>query len=215
MIKQKSVSLADQVFDRLEEDILKGDIEYGSVITEVKVSEMLGVSRTPVREALRRLEQEHMIEETGKGMLVLGITDDDVKCIYDIRPHIEGIAARYAAEKASPELLQAMLDALELQEFYVQKGDTEKVRVMDNEFHEALYKASGSTILYDTLTALHRKVQKYRKKSFGIPGRAAEAVNEHRAVYNAIVSGDPDLAEQMAATHVRLAGKVIFANQNK
>ena len=81
MIIHKPVSLADQVFEQLESDILTGKYQRGEILTEMKLCEELGVSRTPVREALRRLEQEHIIEECGKGMLVLSITAEDAENI--------------------------------------------------------------------------------------------------------------------------------------
>ena len=93
----KSVSLADQIFDKLENDIILGIYPRGEVLTELKLVEQLGVSRTPIREALRRLEQEHLIEDMAKGSVVLGITEDDLEDIMNIRHHIEALAAYYAA----------------------------------------------------------------------------------------------------------------------
>ena len=79
MLDHRTVSLADQVFERLEADILSGKYQRGEILTELKLSEIMGVSRTPVREALRRLEQEHLIEDTNKGSVVLGITDEKLR----------------------------------------------------------------------------------------------------------------------------------------
>ena len=89
----KSTSLADQVFDKLENDIIQGVYPKGEILTELKLVEQLGVSRTPIRDALRRLEQERLIADTGKGSLVLGITDDDLLDIMNIRERIEGLVA--------------------------------------------------------------------------------------------------------------------------
>ncbi|MBQ8441619.1 MAG: GntR family transcriptional regulator, partial [Clostridia bacterium] len=93
MIEHKSISLAEQVFDRLETDILSGKYQPGEVLTELKLVNDLGVSRTPIREALRRLEQEHIIEITPKGILVLGVSQKDLEDILEIRTRIEGLAA--------------------------------------------------------------------------------------------------------------------------
>ena len=89
----QSTSLADQVFERLENDIIHGVYPKGEILTELKLVEQLGVSRTPIREALRRLEQERLIEDTGKGSRVLGITESDLEDIMNIRQRIEGLAA--------------------------------------------------------------------------------------------------------------------------
>ena len=95
----KTVSLADQVFEKLEQDIITGVYARGEILTELRLVEQLGVSRTPIREALRRLEQERLIRETGKGSLVLGITVEDLIDIMEIRQRIEGLAALYAKER--------------------------------------------------------------------------------------------------------------------
>ena len=89
MIEHKSVSLADQVFEHLETDILSGKYLRGDILTENRLCAELGVSRTPIREALRRLEQEHLIEESGKGSLVIGITEKDLEDIFLIRERLE------------------------------------------------------------------------------------------------------------------------------
>ena len=89
----KTVSLADQVFEKLENDIIIGIYPRGEILTELKLVEQLGVSRTPIREALRRLEQERLIADSGKGSVVLGITVDDLMDIMDIRKNVEALAA--------------------------------------------------------------------------------------------------------------------------
>ena len=96
----RTVTLADQVFERLESDIIQGVYPRGEVLTELKLVEQLNVSRTPIREALRRLEQEHLIADTGKGTVVLGITAEDLVDIMDIRCKIEGLALRPTALRA-------------------------------------------------------------------------------------------------------------------
>lgn len=103
----RTVTLADQVFERLESDIIQGVYPRGEVLTELRLVEQLNVSRTPIREALRRLEQEHLIADTGKGSVVLGITAEDLVDIMDIRCKIEGLASYYAAKNAAPEGLRA------------------------------------------------------------------------------------------------------------
>lgn len=205
MIVQKSFSLADQVFDRLENDILTGVYPRGSVLTEMKLCQELGVSRTPIREALRRLEQEHLIESHSRGLVVIGITRQDAMLIYEVRKRIEGLAAGVCAAKITDEQLAQMRDIIDLQEFYAQKQDSEKVRMLDNQFHEAVYRAGGSAVLYDTLMPLHRKIQKYRKASLAVRSRAKESSREHRQVFEAIAARDPKAAEQAMLAHVASA----------
>ncbi len=201
----KTVSLADQVFEHLETDILSGKYQRGDVLTENRLCEILGVSRTPIREALRRLQQEHLIVETGKGSLVLGISEEDLRDIYIIREQLEGLAAKMAAETADEDSVNELKSALELQEFYLAKQNSDQIRLMDNRFHEILYKISGSHVFYNTLLPLHKKVQKYRKVSLQSQSRANESVAEHREILNAIINHDAEAAARFTAQHVRNA----------
>ena len=205
MLTHKTVSLADQVFEHIERDILSGKYERGEIITESKLSAELGVSRTPIREALRRLEQEHLIEESGKGSIVIGISEKDLEAIFLIRKQLECLAASMAAKNHTDEQLAELKETLELQEFYVTKADTEHVKYMDNKFHRILYKLTGSTVFYDTLVPLHRKIQKYRRASLQSKSRATESVLEHRRVYEAIASRDGDLAAKTVLEHIENA----------
>ena len=205
MIEHKTISLADQVFEHLENDILSGKYSRGEILTESKLSAELGVSRTPIREALRRLEQEHIIEESGKGSVVLGITQKDLEDIFLIREKLECLAASLAAKNSSEEQLNELKETLELQEFYLNKRDAERIKHMDNQFHRTLYKLSGSMSFYDTLVPLHKKIQKYRKASLESKSRAEASVQEHRRIFEAIESANSELASQYAKEHVENA----------
>lgn len=205
MLTHKTVSLADQVFEHIEKDILSGEYQRGEIITESKLSAELGVSRTPIREALRRLSQEHLIEESGKGSVVIGISEKDLDDIFLIRKQLECMAASMAAKNHTPEQLAELKEILELQEFYVAKADTDHVKYMDNKFHRILYKLTGSTVFYDTLVPLHKKIQKYRKASLQSGSRAEASVLEHRKIYEAIASCDEKLAYKTVLEHIENA----------
>lgn len=213
MLDHRTVSLADQIFDRLEADILSGKYQRGEILTELKLSEIMGVSRTPVREALRRLEQEHLIEDTNKGSVVLGITEEDLKDIYEIRMNIEGMAAYRAAERITDEQIKELKELLDLQEFYSSKNDADHIKGVDNHFHELVYRYSGSTVIYDTLTPLHKKVQKYRKASVEDTNRSLNSLKEHRAILQALENHDPELAKKVVIDHVNNAFKNIIKEE--
>ena len=151
----RTVTLADQVFERLESDIIQGVYPRGEVLTELRLVEQLNVSRTPIREALRRLEQEHLIADTGKGSVVLGITAEDLVDIMDIRCKIEGLASYYAAKNATPEGLARLRHIMDLQEFYFEKRDAEHLREMDDQFHDVICDMGGHAVISDTLVPLH------------------------------------------------------------
>ncbi len=210
MIEHKTISLADQVFDHLENDILSGKYQRGEILTESKLSAELGVSRTPIREALRRLEQEHIIEESGKGSVVIGINEKDLEDIFMIRKSLECQVAALAAKNRTEEQLKQLREALEFQEFYLNKKDPDQIKLMDSRFHETLYKLSGSTAFYDTLEPLHKKIQKYRRASVTNSSRAEASVAEHRKIYEAIEAKNTALAAKYASEHVENAYKHIM-----
>ncbi len=210
MIEHKTISLADQVFDHLENDILSGKYQRGEILTESKLCAEMGVSRTPIREALRRLEQEHIIEESGKGSVVIGINEKDLEDIFLIRKSLECMAASLAAKNRTDEQLKDLKEALEFQEFYLNKNDPDQIKLMDNRFHETLYKLSGSTTFYDTLVPLHKKIQKYRRASVENSSRAAASVAEHRKIYEAIEAKNSAAAAKYASEHVENAYRHIM-----
>ena len=205
MANLKSISLADQVFERLENDIIQGVYPRGEILTELRLAEELGVSRTPIREALRRLEQERLIKDSGKGSVVLGITLEDLEDIMNIRLRVEGLAAYYAAKNHSDEEARRLRRLAELQDFYFEKGDYEHLREIDDEFHESIFEMSHRTVLLDTLRPLHRKTQRYRRNSYSIPARRQKSINEHKAICDAICDGNAELAEQLVSQHIENA----------
>lgn len=199
----KSISLADQVFEKLENDIIAGVYPRGEILTELKLVEQLNVSRTPIREALRRLEQERLIKDSGKGSVVLGITLEDLEDIMNIRLRVEGLAAYYAAKNITPEGAAMLTHITELQDFYFERGDIDRLRVIDDQFHETIYELSGRAVLQDTLRPLHRKTQRYRRSS--LASRRSKSIAEHKQICSAIVSGDAVLAEKLTCQHIENA----------
>ncbi len=201
----KTISLADQVFEKLESDIITGVYPRGEVLTELKLVENLGVSRTPIREALRRLEQERLIEDSAKGSVVLGITVDDLIDIMEIRQSIEGLAAYYATKNITAEELEELRQISELQDFYYEKRDIERLRQMDDRFHVAIYEMSKRNVICDTLRPLHRKTQRYRKLSMGDDQRLTSSIQEHKDIFAAISSGNAELASNLISKHIENA----------
>lgn len=205
MTQFKTVSLADQVFEKLEDDIITGVYPKGEPLTELKLVEQLGVSRTPIREALRRLEHERLVTISGKGVVVKGISFEDLMDIMQIRRRIEGLAAYHAAKNATAAGVDALRQVCELQDFYYSKHDLEHLLQMDNQFHELLYELSQRTVVQDTLLPLHRKTLRYRKLANEDDNRLARTVAEHCGIYQAIAEGDPELAEQRMSQHIQNA----------
>ena len=204
MREHKNISIADQIFEQLERDILSGKYPRSTVLSELGLSKELGVSRTPVREAIRRLEQEDILEECGKGMIVVGITPEDMQDMFEIRLAIEGEAARRAAMNISDEQLGRMREILDLQRFYSEKegeNSSDQIKNMDSQFHEILYLASDSRPYIRTLLPLHKRMMKMRKASVSKHSRAMRSLEEHEAIYEALLRHDPDAAEKAVLAH--------------
>ena len=149
MIIDKTVhSLEDKVFYELEELIILGELKRGDVLTENALSERLGVSRTPIRSALGRLSEEGLIStEANRRAVVVGVGKEDLVDIYRIRMRLEGLASAMAAKRISDEDLKELREAVELSEFYISKNNFEKLGELDNQFHQIIYRASGSRLL--------------------------------------------------------------------
>ncbi|MEN6314654.1 MAG: GntR family transcriptional regulator [Clostridiaceae bacterium] len=196
-------SLRSRVFSQLQNDILNGYYEPGESLIETKLSEELGVSRTPIREALRQLELEGLVQSIpNKGVIVKGVTSQDIQDIYTIRMLIEGLAARWAAEKITDEELQELKDTVDLEEFYTVRNDYSHLLQSDTKFHDIIFKASKSKPLMHTLSTFHHYVQKARKMSMSSPGRAMKVLGEHKAILQAIIDKDAQKAERLTTEHV-------------
>src|SRR5690606_24657443 len=198
---------------------LNGVYEPGESLVETKLSEELGVSRTPVREALRQLELEGLVKSVpNKGVTVRGISQQDIQDRYTNRMMIEGLADRWAAEKITPEEMEELKEAVELEEFYTAKSNYGNLLQFDTRFHDTIFKASKSKPLMYTLSTFHSYVQKARKVSMSSPERAAAALEEHKAIMQAIIDRDADRAEKLMTQHVKNASlnllKQGYKNEN-
>lgn len=202
MIEYRNISLADRVYEVLEHNILCGVYAPGEVISEARLSEELGVSRTPIREAMSRLSHEKLIKEKHGGTIVIGVTEKDVKDLFEVKRRIEVLATRKAAKYISEKKLERLKDNVEQQEFFAQKGDAEKVRDLDTEFHDIIYQGCGSTTFETILTPIHHKMMKFRKLSLESHDRIYDSVSEHRALYEAIRDRDPDKTEELILLHI-------------
>lgn len=200
------VSLRNKVFKYIKTQIITGQYNPGESLVESKLAEELGVSRTPIREAIRLLELEGLVETIpNKGAVVLGISPKDVEDIYAIRQLIEGLAARWAAERITTNELKELHKILDLMEFYASRQDLEEMANLDNKFHQLIFEASGSKILNLTLSNLHQYVQLARMESLKVPRRAEHTLQEHRCILESFIEKNPEKAEKALARHVRHA----------
>jgi len=196
-------TLGGRIYHKIREDILNGIYQPDEELRENTIGKSLGVSRTPVREALRQLELEGLVYIIpNKGAYVKGISMEDIRDIYMIRSRLEGLSARLAAEKMTNEQLEELEEVILLAEFHANKGHYEKVFEMDSKFHKMLYEASGSKQLHHLLTDYHHYVQRVRKRSVSEMNRAGRSTEEHKRILDAIRDRDPDRAEELAKEHI-------------
>ena len=212
IVDSRSASLEEKVFATLEEEILSGELKKGESLTEIALSKRLGVSRTPIRGALHRLKEDGLVDIIpNRGAVVLGIDKDDLVDIYKVRNRLEGLASASAAKMITKEALDELRESVELSEFYISRGDTEKVKELDTTFHQLIYKASGNRQLESILTELHRKIKTYRKLSLSVSGRVEHSISEHREILHAIENGDSNLADSLTARHIERALENLIA----
>lgn len=206
MEEYQDQSLRGKVFQKIREEILNGVYQDGDELREITIGEKLGVSRTPVREALRQLELEGLVTIVpNKGAYVTAITQKDVKDIYKIRSLLEGLCARWATKNITDKQIEELEEILLLSEFHLtRQGNTraKQVSELDGKFHKVLYEASNSRILEHLLTDFHKYVKMARQMSVGTPDRAEQSIEEHRAILDAIKAKDADEAEKLADAHV-------------
>lgn len=208
-------SLRATVFNDLEQAIINGEYKSGDSLSELMLSQKYGVSRTPVREALRQLELEGLVQLVpNKGATVIGVSEKDIDDIYAVRIRIEGLAARLCAENATEEELQALERLCDLQEFYLLKGKTEQLWQLDGEFHNTIFEASRNRPLRSMLSSFHSYISRARSNSMRSADRAAQSVDEHRAILSAITVHDGDRAEQLMTEHI-IAARMNLAKSEK
>lgn len=197
-------SLRGRVYSIIRDKILSGDYHEGEELRENTVATELGVSRTPVREALRQLELEGLVSIIpNKGASVTGITMKDIHDIYTIRSYLEGLCARWACENITNAQIEALEEIIYLSDFHARRSHFEQMVELDNSFHDLIYKASGSKILNHVLSDFHQYVERVRKITLSRPYRAEQSSKEHAAIVEALKKRDGDLAEALAHEHMK------------
>ncbi|MCK8059207.1 MULTISPECIES: GntR family transcriptional regulator [unclassified Fusibacter] len=201
--KKENKSLTSIIFDRIREDILNDQYITGDKIVEAKLAEELGVSRTPVREALKQLELDGLVENIpNRGVVVKGISKQDITDIYTIRQAIEGIAATWCIERISQSEIDELKELFELMEFYTFKKDVDKISELNTKFHEVIYHSTKSRYLEHVLKDFQIFIKSTRNKSLKSKGRLEEALEEHRIILDAIMAKDIEAAKAGINHHV-------------
>lgn len=206
-------SLSDQVFVKLREDILNDVYHNHEELRELTLCEELGVSRTPVREALRQLALEGLVEIIpNKGAYVNSITAKDVEDIYMMRSLLEGLCARLCCRHIPLEKMEEMEENIYLAEFHAARGNTQQLAELDSRFHVIMYESCNSKMLAHTLSDFHKYVMRARKKTLSEQKRGVASNQEHRMIMEAIKEKNEEKAEKLANQHVQNAYANIVKN---
>lgn len=216
-LRVKPATVTSQTVAKLREAIASGVFRPGERLVETTLCQIMGVSRTSIREALRRLEAEHLVSNAPNvGPSVAMIDWEGAEQIYEVRAILEGEAAAFCAERASPEILAEIRDALEAFEAAVKQDDpVGRVRTTEA-FYEAILEGSRNEVLHDAIIRLNARVSLLRATSMSRAGRARESAAELRRIYGEIAKGDRDGARSAAQDHVRKAASAarhVFVDQ--
>lgn len=196
----------DAVGEALREAILEGVISPGTWLREDSIAQELKVSRTPVREALRRLADDGLVVKTAHyGSVVAPLSLDDILALYVVRGHLEGLAARLAAQRLPAGLLERLEEVQHRMARAAERQDYTALPGINLEFHRALRAATGNTYLERFLLQVEHAVRRLRTSTFELPGRTEEALREHSAIIAAIAKQDPDEATRAAQHHMSQA----------
>lgn len=200
-------TLADQVFDRVVDAIVVGDIKAGSPISENEIALRFNVSRGPAREAIFRLEAKGLVTRVAHfGARVVDLSLDDLRGLFELRESLEGMACRLAAERISDAELAVLDDCLRGHSLQpeVAAGHSYYQPGGDQDFHFGIARASHNPRLFRMLSDnVYDVMRPYRFRSSQTPGRTIEALKEHRAVVEALRSRDADRAEAAMRSHIR------------
>jgi DNA-binding GntR family transcriptional regulator len=195
------MSIAQQVYDDLIESLRVGKFRPGDRIRAEDVAKAFSVSRTPVREALSRLQERGLLEMTSTGLSIAQLERTAVLDLYSIRELLEGSAARFAAQHSSASDLYSMRQIAEA--FEKCEDDPARVAQLNRGFHSAIYEAAHNKYLLGILAGMHDALMLLPSTTFAVEGRQGTAVAEHKAILDAIESRDPDAADLAAREHIQ------------
>lgn len=195
--------LREIVYEELKAQILKGDIKPGTRMMEVELAEVLGVSRTPVREAIRKLEKEGLVKiEPRRGAYASELSVKDMVDILEVRQSMEGLAAYYCAQRINDEQKEQLRDyALAFNEA-VEEGVYEDMISYDTKFHHLIVECCNNDILVHMIEQLQEMVLRFRYLYYSDFKRAELMPAEHHEIFEAVASGDSERAREAAALHI-------------
>ena len=196
-------TISQPVYERVKHDIVTGALAPGEPLLETLLAERYAVSRTPIREALRQLDRDGLVERAGRSMRVRYFTPEQIYDIYEVRGILEGAAARAAAERRTPFDLDRLRDLLAHLE---DDGlDVEQRASLNRGFHAAIWRAGHNSILIEQIERLYLTSIGHMSTTLADDARWRNSLDEHRRLLDAIEAGDGDEAERLTLEHLRAA----------
>ncbi|TDP64221.1 phosphonate utilization associated transcriptional regulator [Roseateles toxinivorans] len=200
----QSSSLTTVVQQEIERTILSGELEPGAKLIEAALAERLGVSRGPVREAFRMLEEAGLVrQEKNRGVFVRHIPLDEAMEIFEMRAMMDEAVGRKLAAAVTPEQMKQMRAMVDEMERAVKAGDVDAYHLLNLQFHDRLVEFSGNRKLIALYRKLINELSLFRRLNLSDGKQLPQSAQEHRAILKAIASGDPDLAGQAMRAHVQ------------
>ena len=195
--------LRDVVFNTLREAILRGDLEPGERLMELQLASKLGVSRTPIREAIRMLEQEGLaITIPRKGAIVAGMTEKDMQDVLEIREALEELSVQVACDKITEEEIKKLAENKRLFEQSLETKNIKRMAEADVAFHDVIYQATDNPKLVNMLNNLREQMYRYRVEYLKDEENYKELLKEHEAIYDGIVRRDKQAVTSMIRKHI-------------
>lgn len=203
MIKVESELIRESVFTQLRKRILSQEIKAGEKLNEKDLAEKLGVSRTPVREALHKLELENLVEIFPRRYcLVKGISFESIHEIHLIRSQLEPIAAYYAIDNLTEKDLEYLENLLEQSTFFAEKNNTEKLMSINGEFHQLIYRASHLPRIVNILENMHDYFESFRSSFMSRPDLVQRSLEEHHEILIALKEKDREKVKDSYQKHL-------------
>ncbi len=203
--------IRDIVYGQLRKEILEGKIQSGERIIEKEYADRFNISRTPVREALRKLEIEGFVEYIPrKGVIVKRFTLKDVEEIYEIRKSLESLAIKSAIKHIDEKYMAILKDTVEQMDVLDKKGDIEGVFNVCKSFNNIILQISSMPRLMDMINNLQEYLERFRKVTLSKDSRRLDAIREHREIFEAIIEKDIEKAQRLNEEHLDKAQKVFM-----
>jgi len=205
--------LRDIVFETLKDAIVKQDLKPGERLMEIQLADEMGVSRTPVREAIRRLEQEGLVVMMPrKGAYVAGISMKDIHDVYEVRSALEVLAVELAAERITDAELEELGRQVVRESEVTEANEINELVYIDSSFHEMIYQYARNTRLVHFINVLQEQMQRYRAVSLANVGRSRSALDEHKEIVDALAAHNGKLAAKLVKEHVANAERAMIAS---